>query len=351
MYVHEFRDRHGTIRRYFRRPGFRQVALPGLPGSPEFLEAYHAALSGHLIQQPSLPPRGAPGTIAATIAAYYQSGAFLAMSPSTREMRRAILERFRGQHGDKRLSLMERRHLSRMLGAMKPFAARNWLKTLRGLMRFAIAEGLRRDDPTADFKPMRVRAGGRHTWTEEEIARYEARHLIGSRARLAMTLLLYTAVRRGDAVLLGPQHVRDGVLSYRQRKTGARVSMPVHPVLAEVIVATASGHLTFLVTAAGKPFSSAGFGNLFRAWCNEAGLPHCSAHGLRKAQARRLAEAGCSVHMIAAITGHKTLSEVQRYAEAADQAALARAAMARIGNPSAPIGNPADSARKTNPST
>jgi integrase len=106
--------------------------------------------------------------------------------------------------------------------------------------------------------------------------------------------------------------------------------MQVHSALAGILAASPSGHLTFLVTAAGKPFSAASFGNLFRKWCDEAALPHCSAHGLRKAQARRLAEAGCSPHMIASITGHKTLGEVARYTEAADRAELARTAIERL---------------------
>src|SRR5258708_30938904 len=94
--------------------------------------------------------------------------------------------------------------------------------------------------------------------------------------------------------------------------------------------ATPSNNLAFLVTHTGAPFSAAGFGNRFRAWCNEAGLPQCSAHGLRKAICRRLAEAGCTPMQIAAITGHKSLQLVNHYTAARDQALLARAAMKSI---------------------
>jgi site-specific recombinase XerD len=98
-----------------------------------------------------------------------------------------------------------------------------------------------------------------------------------------------------------------------------------------VLDKTAGDHLTFLTTDKGEPFTPAGFGNAFRDWCNEAGLPkHCSAHGLRKAACRRLAEAGCSAHEIASISGHVTLSEVQRYTKAADQKRMARSAMQRL---------------------
>src|SRR3954447_1969267 len=94
--------------------------------------------------------------------------------------------------------------------------------------------------------------------------------------------------------------------------------------------ATPNEHLTFLVTQDGSPFTAAGFGNHFRG-CNEANLPkQCSAHGLRKAACRRLAEAGCSANVIASISGHRTLSEVARYTKAADQQRMARDGMAAI---------------------
>src|SRR5262249_37382748 len=114
-------------------------------------------------------------------------------------------------------------------------------------------------------------------------------------------------------------------------KTGAELAIPVLPDLREIIDATPSEHLTFIVSALGKPFHRGSFSNWFRAQCDAAGLPKgCSAHGLRKAACRRLAEAGCTVHQIAAISGHVTLEEVQRYTKAADQARLARSAMATV---------------------
>lgn len=330
MYVHEYRDRHGKVRRYFRRPGFPPVALPGLPGSPEFMEAYRLASVGFEVPKPIKPAASLSGSVSAAIVAYYGSAAYRGMADETQAMRRRILDRFREDHGAKRLADMKRPHVAAILVRKKPFAVRNWLKTLRGLMAFAVEAGWLREDPTAGIRPARARGGTRHTWTEEEIAQYEASHPIGTRPRLAMALMLYTAARRSDAVRLGPQHIRSGILSYRQQKTGVVVEMLVHSALAAILAATPSGHLTFLVTANGKSFKPPAFGNLFRKWCDEARLPQCSAHGLRKAQARRLAEAGCSPHMIASITGHKTLGEVARYTEAADRAGLARAAIERL---------------------
>jgi integrase len=225
---------------------------------------------------------------------------------------------------------MEPTDVATILGKLGPFAARNWNKSLRALMQFAVATGLRDNDPTAGVKLPSGKTDGFHTWTEEEIAQYEARHPVGTKARLAMALLLYTAARRADAIQFGPQHIRAGVLTYRQQKTGVRLNIPMHAKLIEIIAATPTEHLTFLVNRNGTPYTPSSFSNRFREWCRAAGLANCSAHGLRKGQCRRLAEAGCTAPQIMAISGHKTLAQVQRYIEAAEQTTLAQAAIETV---------------------
>jgi integrase len=128
---------------------------------------------------------------------------------------------------------------------------------------------------------------------------------------------------------MGHQHIEDGGICVRQQKTGREVWIPVHEALVPIL-AEASANLTFLLTDQGKPYTAPGFGNWFRDQCRAAGLHGCSAHGLRKAAARRLAEAGCSTHEIAAITGHASLKEIARYTEAADRKRLAQSAMAKM---------------------
>src|SRR5580700_6239310 len=221
-YVNAFCDRHGRPRYYFRRLGCKSVPLPGLPGSTEFMEAYQAALAN--------APRveiGAshtmPGTISSLAVAYYNSAEFKhQFAVATQGMRRAIIERFRVEHGDKRVALLQYEHALKMLAKIeKPYAQKNWLKTIRGLMRFAISIGIRADDPTEGIKTMRpVKSDGFRTWGEAEIAAFRAHHALGTRARLALELLLGTAQRRGDVVGMGRQHIRDGVLGVRQNKTG-----------------------------------------------------------------------------------------------------------------------------------
>jgi integrase len=335
-YINQYRDRYGRQRYYLRRPGKPQIALPGEPGSSEFERAYNNAVKASSRVGEIGKDRSILGTVSAAIAGYYMDNSFLMLGENTRTMRRAVLERFRNEHGDKALARLRHKDVAYILGKLKPFAQRNWLKTLRGLMNFSVKSGLREDDPTVGIKLDRVKAGRIHTWDEPEIERFEAKYPVGSRPRLAMALMLYTAQRRSDVVVLGPQHIRHGKLYVRQKKTGMAkadevLEIPIHPALAEIITASdCVGISTFLVTVQGRPFTAAGFGNLFRMWCREAGVPECSPHGLRKAACRRLAEIGCTVPQIAAISGHKSLSEVQRYIAGANQAQLARAAMRKL---------------------
>jgi len=336
-HVQAFADRHGKPRYYFRKAGCKRVALPSTPWSPEFMAAHEAAMKGVADRRASVAAdRTVPGSIYALVVSYLTSAEFKALSISTQTTYRGIIERFRIQHGDKRVATLQREHIACMIAnrAGTPAAAHNLLRGIRLLMKFAVMHGYRKDDPTFGLKAPKMRAGGFWTWTEDNIGKFEARHPVGTRARLALALLLCSAQRRSDIVRMGRQHIREGVLSIRQQKTGTLVEIPLLSELRAAIDATPSDHLTFLVTDAGKPFSAAGFGNWFHQVCKEAGLPKgCAAHGLRKAAARRLAEAGCTAHEIMAITGHRTLREVTRYTEAADRRHLARSAMIKVVKP------------------
>ena len=328
-YVQAWVDREGRAHHYFRRRGLPRVRLPGLPWSPSFMAAYEAALTG---------PRTAigagrikPGSVAAVVAAYLDSQQFFgSKSAGTQRMRRGILERFRAAYGDRPFALLPPEWIEALLDAKPPHAARSWLATLRSLCQFALKRGWLRADPTANIKLRAIKGDGFHCWSDDEIAQFEAHHPIGTKPRLALALLLYSAQRRSDVIRMGRQHIRDGVLTVKQQKTGKPLAIPVHPDLQMVVDATPSEHLTFLVTVTGKPYGGDHFSETFREWCDAAGLPkRCKPHGLRKAACRRLDEAGCSANEIMAISGHGTMKELVRYTKAADQARLARNAMAK----------------------
>jgi integrase len=314
---------------YLRRRGFPRVRLPGLPWSPSFMAAYEAALAGpHTAIGAG---RIKPGSVAAVVAEYLDSQQFFgSKSAGTQRMRRGILERFRAAYGERPFALLPPEWIEALLDSKPPHAARSWLATLRSLCQFALKRGYLRADPTRDIKLRAIKGDGFHTLTEDEIAQFEAHHAVGSKPRLAFALLLYTGQRRCDVIRMGRQHIRDGVLTVKQQKTGVTLAIPVHPHLQAVLDATPNTALTFLLTATGKPYGGNAFSAQFRNWCDAAGLPQrCKPHGLRKAACRRLAEAGCSANEIMAISGHATMKELVRYTKAADQARLARNAMTK----------------------
>jgi integrase len=332
-FVHAFLDRHNRPRYYFRRRGFKKVPLPGLPWSPQFMEALEHALA--VQPTPVGAKRTVPGTMRALAVSYFQSSEFTSLRPSSQKSYRSVIEAFCSEHGDKRVTMLQREHVIKLMATksvQNKLHAANWLRiALRVLMRHAIAINMRSDDPTQSIKPVRIKTDGYHPWSETEIAQFEAHHRIGTQARLALALLLYTGQRPSDVIGMGRQHLRDGFIHVRQKKTGTALSIAMHPVLIEILGQTSSSHLTFLTTQHGAGFSSSGsFAQWFRKQCDRAALPHCSAHGLRKAAARRLAEAGCTEHEIAAITGHASLTEVQRYTRSVDQKKLAAAAIGKI---------------------
>ena len=335
-YVVEDVDRHGNARLYFRRRGQAKIRLFGLPGSVEFMTAYSTALASSEQQQPPRLHRASKGSFGYVCQAYYASTTFKALDASTQSWRRRALDSICVNHGDKPVAQMSGKHV-RMLRDEKialPGAARNRLKALRALFRWAVEKDEAPHDPTIGVKAIAYVTKGHHSWTADEVETYERRHPLGTNARLAMAILLYTSWRREDAVRLGPQHVRGGRIKYRQAKNEHRnpvdMDIPLLPELAEAIAALPPMHLTFLVTEYGKPFTPSGFGGAFKDWCRQANLPHCSAHGLRKALAARLAERGATPNEIMAVTGIQSLDVAELYTRAARKSVLADSAMLKL---------------------
>jgi integrase len=328
-WVSGFQDRHGKARYRFRRKGQAQYLFKHAPGTEEFRQEYQACLTAS--EAPRIQPgadKVKPGTFDDLIVRYYRSPDFLDPSPRTQVVYRGVIERWRAKYGSGRVADLETRHVAAMMAEMLPHrtSANMLRKRLSALMAFANRQGDIDKNPVLATKPYRIDGGGFHTWTEPEIAQYEAHHPTGTMARLMFDLLLWTGQRGGDVRLLGPNAIQDKRLIITQEKTKVTVSLPILPALAQSILATQTGEDTFLVTTHGKTFTRKGFGNKFRDWCDAAGLNHCSAHGLRKAAARRFAEARCSNQQIKAWTGHTTDSEIARYTAAVDQQLMSDAA-------------------------
>jgi integrase len=330
-YINEFRDRHGKVRRYFRRRGMREaIPLPGLPGSEEFMSVYTQLLA----QVPVVEigsDRTQPGTIDALVVSYYRSREWDALGLETQKERRRIIERFRAVDGPKRVATLKQHNIENMLAKIeKPAAKFHWFKAIRALLKHAVPS-MRKDNPTDEIKGVRLpKTKGHHTWTGAEIEEYRAYWAVGTQQRLVLEFALETASRRCEVVRLGPQHVKDGRIRIERAKGSHDVDILVTPELQAACDAMPKGHLTYIVTAWGKPRSPHGLGVDFAKWATKAGLPkHCRLHGLKKASMTRMAEDGGTTHELAAFSGHKTLSQVELYTKDADRKRLADAGMAK----------------------
>lgn len=268
-YLTKDRDRHGNIRYYVRRPGVPKIRIRAEPGTSEFSSAYDAALKGQT-KKPAKPAAAQPGSFRKACTAYYASPSYNRLDISTRNWQRRALDGVSAEHGDKPVAAMQARHVRKLRDAKgaTPGAANTLLKALRALFGWAVEADLCETDPTRDVKRIRYVTKGHHSWTLNEVERFETRHPLGSKARLAMALMLYTTGRREDAVRLGPEHCANGRVRFTQAKNEHRkpveIDIPMHPDLGTVIAASPTGANTFLVTEYGQPFSAAGFGNRFR---------------------------------------------------------------------------------------
>lgn len=331
-YVSEFADRHGKMRVRFRRKGQEDYYFRALPWTQEFMLEYRSCLDKRTAPQviPGIR-RSKAGTFDDLISSYYQSVKYNRCAESTRRNYRNILDRFREKHGDKPVALMEKKHVERIIGRMNktPEAANSLLRRLKMLFNYAIDNGV---------QFYKAKGNGYHSWTEHEIEAFTQRHPVGSKPWLAMALMLYTGQRRSDAIRIGWRHIYNNKINITQKKTNASLILPIHPDLESVISELPYGDVALLKTAQGRPFTPAGFGNWFRKRCNEAGLRHCTAHGLRKAASRRLAYAGCSNPEFKSITGHKSDKEVNLYIEDAVKDRLAEQAMAKTYGMKEPAG-------------
>jgi integrase len=212
-----------------------------------------------------------------------------------------------------------------------PEAANMRVKAIRQVFKWGVAKGYAPINTGREVSYLKSASEGFHTWTLDEIQQFEERHAIGTKARLAFALLLYSGQRRSDIIRFGKQHVKSGLLTFTQYKGRNRkphkLTLPVLPVLQSIIDASPCGDMTFLVNNLGRPFTDAGFGNKFRTWCDQANLPHCSAHGLRKAGATIAANSGATARQLMAIFGWDTIKQAEHYTRKADQTKLAEAAM------------------------
>lgn len=325
----------GKIYHYLRAPGAKRQRLPDLPiDSPEFLAAYAAALGVQEVKS-----KAGPGTIAQMVEAYLASSDFLRKSESYRRTIRRHADEIKAQAEDALAAHLTTEDIADDLEPLAPNSAADRLKTWRAICAYGKTKRMLTSDPSLAARRKSIpRTIGHPAWTDADIERFRGRWPIGTIQRLCFELIYWTGARISDAVKIGPGMVgRDGVLQFSQQKTGEPAFVPwtcappayAGKMLADrklmhaAINARADRHMTFLATAQGRTRSSKALGHLISEAAQAARVDK-SAHGLRKARAKALAEAGATVHQIAAWTGHITLEEVEHYTREANRRAAVR---------------------------
>lgn len=327
--------RHGRAVWYVRVGKGPRIRLHATYGTPEFVAEYDAAVAGEPLH------RAGPdnGTMLWLLERYRETTAWTELSLATRRQRENIFKHVMADAGRAPFKAVTRKHIAAGRDRRKdtPAQARNFLDAMRGMFRWALEADFIKIDPTAGVKnPTRKKGQGFKIWTEEEVSSYELHWPIGTRQRVWMAVLLYTGLRRGDAVLLGRQHVRDGVATLRTEKSGemVTVTLPILAELAQVLERGPTGDLTFICGERGKPLTKESFGNMFKDACRAAGVDEAkkAAHGLRKVGATRAANNGATVAELEAIFGWSGGGMASLYTRSADRARLAKGAMSKLEN-------------------
>lgn len=331
QYLVREKNRHGKWVWYVRvsRQAPR-VRIRAEFGSPEFDTQVDAAIAGTAKPTSSAKPH--KGSLRWLADKWRESSDWHGTAPSTKRQRDNILVHILAANGDKPFALITDDDIlaGRERRMKTPFAANNFLKTMRAMFGWAKSVKLVKVNPAAEV-PMLPRATeGHEPWTDEDVAAYRARWPLGSRERVAMELLYWTGLRRGDVVRLGKQHVgRDGMATIKAEKTGVTLYVTMLQPLLDVLEAGPVGDLSFIVGEGGNPLTKESFGTWFRQACNAASVKK-SAHGLRKLAATTIADRGGSEIQLQAQFGWVTNDQSSAYTRNANRAKAARLAAEKL---------------------
>jgi integrase len=340
-------SRHGQTLWYVRRGKGVRVRIRSAFGTAEFDEEYQKALNVSVRPQKQGPKSG---TLEWLVARYRESSAWQSLKLDTRTKREQIFRNIIKTAGDIPFVNITSSTINEGIGrrSQVPSRARHFVDTMWGLFKWAKVNNHVKVDPTADVKrPPQKKTEGFTPWGEDDVQAYQRRWPIGTRERVWLEVLLGTGLRRGDAVKLGRQHVRDGVITIKTEKTGTIVKLRISPELRETLAAGPVGDLTFVVGAKGRPLNKRTFGDAFSAAARAAGV-NASCHGVRKLASVRFAEAGCTERELEAVFGWRGGRMASHYTRSADQARLAQEAMDKLENKMRPsIPEPAVKAPRT----
>lgn len=345
-HLHRETNRHGKTVFYVRVGKGPRIRIKAVYGTPEFDEAYQDALNG---KSPQPAGKATKGSLEWLWMLYRQTTAWTELSMATRKQRENIMRGVLKTGGNQPLSKITGKAIDQGIERRKAFAGRHFLDTMRGMFKWAVKAQHVTADPTIGRAVAKPKTKGFPVWTEDELEQFELRWPRGTRERVMFDVYLYTGLRRGDAAILGKQHIRNGIITIDAEKTGTRVTIPVLPELEQTIAAGPTGELAIISSKKGQPIRKEVLGNLFKDACRAAGI-NKSAHGIRKAAATRAANNGATVATLEAIFGWEGGQMAALYTRAADRRKLAAEHMEKLSKPGtsipAPSGKVRDGAKK-----
>jgi integrase len=331
-HLHRETTRHRRVVWYVRVDKGPRTRIRHGYGTPEFTAAYQAAVAGTPV---TAPRKAAKGSLSWLVEQYRDSGAWRVLASATRRQRENIFKHVLKSAGHNNAGHVVKSHIEAGIESRSktPSQARNFLDAVRGLFEWAAKVEHVKADPTAGVKaPPRPKTRGFPAWNEDDVARYERRWPIGTKERVWLDVLLYTGLRRGDAVQIGRQHVRDGVAQLRTEKSRGDVvvTIPILPVLAATLAAGPIGELAFICGEGRGRLTKESFGNAFSEAARAAGVKK-SAHGVRKIGATRAAENGATEAELDALFGWERGSGMSKiYTASAERARLAKGAISKL---------------------
>jgi integrase len=334
-------DPNGNDRYYIRKPGHKKIRIrepfedAGGQITPAFMTAYFEAIKS-FDSKPAVPTTPREKTFYWLVDQYYRSSKFRSFDPLTQADKRSVLNRYCETAGNLPYASCRKDDVEASQDRRRktPGAADKLVKYLRSLFAWTIDKKLATFNPAVGIAKINE-TDGWHTWTPVEVDIYRSHHKIGSKARLALELMLNVGARISDASRIGRQHETKGWLVFvawknRNRKSRKTIECPITRELAEALAATPTGDTVYLVNDLGRPFTINGLGNKMRDWCDAAGLPQCTAHGLRKAAAVILAESGVTAPELCALFGWSKLETAEIYIREAQKRKMVANAFTRL---------------------
>ena len=323
-YVLTERSRHGRVRFYFRRGKGPRYRLPDDPASEAFKARYTELFAGAPTPKDEMARTDEPSrSLRWLVLRYKESAAWQQLSAATRYQRDKIFVTALDRSGNVDFQEIDRATIQKAVDkrSATPAQANSFLKAMRGLFAWALKNGHVEVDPCIGVDRLKHRSDGFPPWTRDDVISYRKAHPVGTKARLAMEFMLLTGLRRGDMATVGRQHIRDGVMTMRTAKTGAVVTIGLPRYLLEIVEATPIAGMHLIGQDDGKAYTVESFGNIFREWCDAAGVTK-SAHGLRKLSATLAAEGGAAAHELMSQYGWAKIAQAEVYTKGADRARL-----------------------------